>query len=168
MQASVYTAKYASIVVMKADEKSQLLPLIAERMNLFTDPQKPSQVEPKVYAVGPATKDSPVYCTTNFSLTYYTVEGEISASKIPSWIIACPTDGTSVLTAWAAGKFDGEKIAAFMKEINMEEVVNHRTVVIPGYVAVIKGALEEKSGWKVLVGPAEASGLPAFAKANFA
>jgi len=168
MEASVYTAKYASIVVLKADEKSQLLPLIAERMNLFTDPQKPSQVEPKVYAIGAATKDSPVYCTTNFSLTYYTVEGEISASKIPSWIIACPTDGTSVLTAWAAGKFDGEKIAAFMKEINMDEVVNHKTVVIPGYVAVIKGALEEKSGWKVMVGPAEASGLPAFAKANFA
>ncbi|HWQ80268.1 MAG TPA: acetyl-CoA decarbonylase/synthase complex subunit gamma [Anaerovoracaceae bacterium] len=168
MEASVYAAKYASIVVLKADEKSQLLPLMAQRMNLFTDPQKPSQVEPKVYAIGAATKDSPVYCTTNFSLTYYTVEGEISGSKIPSWIIACPTDGTSVLTAWAAGKFDGDKISAFMKEIKLEDVVNHRNVVIPGYVAVIKGALEEKSGWNVMVGPAEASGLPAFAKANFA
>ena len=168
MEASVLAAKYASVIVIKADEKSQLLPLMAQRMNLFTDPQKPSQVEPKVYAIGAATKDSPVYCTTNFSLTYYTVEGEISGSKIPSWIIACPTDGTSVLTAWAAGKFNGEKIAEFMKEINMDEVVNHKNVVIPGYVAVIKGVLEEKSGWKVMIGPAEASGLPAFAKANFA
>jgi acetyl-CoA decarbonylase/synthase complex subunit gamma len=168
VEAGVYAAKYASVIVLSADEKSQILPLMAQRMNLFTDPQKPSQVEPKVYAIGAATKDSPVYCTTNFSLTYYTVEGEISGSKIPSWIIACPTDGTSVLTAWAAGKFDGEKIAAFMKEIRMEDVVNHRNVVIPGYVAVIKGVLEEKSGWNVMVGPAEASGLPAFAKSNFA
>jgi acetyl-CoA decarbonylase/synthase complex subunit gamma len=168
MEASVYGAKYASVVVLKADEKAQILPLLAQRMNIFTDPQKPSQVEPKVYAIGAATKDSPVYCTTNFSLTYYTVEGEISGSKIPSWIIACPTDGTSVLTAWAAGKFNGDKIAEFMKECKIEEIVNHRNVVIPGYVAVIKGALEEKSGWKVMVGPAEASGLPAFAKANFA
>lgn len=168
MEASVYAAKYASIVVLKADEKSQILPLMAQRMNLYTDPQKPSQVEPKVYAIGAATKDSPVYCTTNFSLTYYTVEGEISGSKIPSWIIACPTDGTSVLTAWAAGKFNGEKIAEFLKECKIEEMVNHRNIVIPGYVAVIKGMLEEKSGWKVMVGPAEASGLPAFAKANFA
>jgi acetyl-CoA decarbonylase/synthase complex subunit gamma len=167
MEASVFAAKYASIVVLKADEKSQILPLMAQRMNLFTDPQKPSQVEPKVYAIGAATKDSPVYCTTNFSLTYYTVESEISGSKIPSWIIACPTDGTSVLTAWAAGKFNGEKIAEFMKECKIEELVNHKNVVIPGYVAVIKGVLEEKSGWKVMIGPAEASGLPAFAKSNF-
>jgi len=168
LEASVYIAKYASVVVIKADEKSQILPLTALRMNLYTDPQKPSQVEPKVYEIGAVTKDSPVYVTTNFSLTYYTVEGEISSSKIPSYIIACPTDGTSVLTSWAAGKFNGEKIAEFLQTCGIEDKVNHRNIVIPGYVAVIKGALEEKSGWQVTVGPAEASGLPAFARANFA
>jgi len=168
MEASVYTSKYASVVVLKADEKAQILPLMALRMNLFTDPQKPSQVEPKVYSIGAVTNNSPVYVTTNFSLTYYTVEGEISASKIPSYIIACPTDGTSVLTAWAAGKFNGEKIAEFLTVSGIEGVVNHKNLVIPGYVAVIKGTLEEKSGWKVTVGPAEASGLPAFAKSHFA
>lgn len=168
IEASTYVAKYASVVVLKADEKSQILPLMAWRMNLYTDPQKPSQVEPKVYEIGAVTKGSPVYVTTNFSLTYYTVEGEISGSKIPSYIIACPTDGTSVLTAWAAGKFNGEKIAEFLKACGIEGTVSHRNIVIPGYVAVIKGALEEKSGWKVMVGPAEASGLPAFAKTHFA
>jgi len=167
VQASAYIAKYASIVVLNTDEKADILPLMAWRMNLYTDPQKPSQVEPKVHKVGEPDKDSPVYVTTNFSLTFYTVEGEISSSKIPSYIIACPTDGTSVLTAWAAGKFTGEKIAEFLKECGIEDMVNHRTLVIPGYVAVIKGTLEEKSGWKVMVGPGEASGLPAFAKANF-
>ena len=168
IEASVYISKYASVIVLKADEKSQILPLMAWRTNLYTDPQKPSQVEPKVYSLGSVTKNSPVYVTTNFSLTYYTVEGEISASKIPSYIIASPTDGTSVLTAWAAGKFNGEKVAEFLKTCGIEEMVDHRNIVIPGYVAVIKGVLEEKSGWKVIVGPAEASGLPSFAKAHFA
>ena len=168
MEASVFAAKYASIVVLKADEKAQLLPLLAQRMNLFTDPQKPSQVEPKVYEIGTVTKDSPVYLTTNFSLTYYTVEGEISGSKIPAYLIACPTDGTSVLTAWAAGKFGGEQIAAFMEECGVGGMVSHKNIIIPGYVAVIKGALEEKSGWNALIGPAEASGIPAYAKAHFA
>jgi len=167
VEASVYIAKYASVIVLKADEKSQILPLTALRMNLYTDPQKPSQVEPKINEIGAVTESSPVYVTTNFALTYYTVEGEIAASKIPSYIISCPTDGTSVLTAWAAGKFNGEKVAEFMKECGIEQKVNHKNIVIPGYVAVIKGALEEKSGWNVKVGPAEASGLPAFAKANF-
>ena len=168
LEASVFAAKYAGIVVLKADEKSQLLPLIAQRMNLFTDPQKPSQVEPKIYEIGAVTKDSPVYITTNFSLTFYTVEGEISGSKVPSYLIACPTDGTSVLTAWAAGKFGGDQIAAFIGECGIEGVVNHKNAVISGYVAVIKGALEEKSGWHIMIGPSEASGIPAYAKANFA
>ena len=168
VEASVLAAKYAGIVVLKADEKSQLLPLMAQRMNIFTDPQKPSQVEPKVYEIGAVTKGSPVYLTTNFSLTYYTVEGEISASKIPSYLLACPTDGTSVLTAWAAGKFGGEQIAKFLEECGIEGMVDHKNIVIPGHVAVIMGALEEKSGWNVKVGPQEASGLPAYAKANFA
>ena len=168
IDASVLAAKYAGIVVLKADEKSQILPLMAQRQNLFSDPQKPSQVEPKAYEIGAVTKDSPVYLTTNFSLTYYTVEGEISASKIPAYLLACPTDGTSVLTAWAAGKFGGEQIAKFLGECGIEGMVNHKNIVIPGHVAVIMGALEEKSGWKVKVGPHEASGIPVYAKANFA
>lgn len=166
LEAAVYIAKYASAVVMKAEEKSQILPLTALRMNLYTDPQKPSQVEPEVYEIGAVTKDSPVYITTNFSLTYYTVEGEVLSSKIPSYIIACPTDGTSVLTAWAAGKFNGEKIAEFLQTCGIEDKVCHRNVIIPGYVAAIKSELEKKSGWRVIVGPAEASGLPSFAKTS--
>lgn len=165
-EASTYVSKYASIVVLDIFEKAQLLPLCALRQNLFSDPQKPAQVVPGVFPVGAADENSPVYCTTNFSLTYYTVEGELSASKIPAWIVAAPTDGTSVLTAWAAGKFNGEKIAQFMEEININDKIKHRNIVIPGYVAVLKAPLEEKSGWKVKIGPNEASGLPAYAKAN--
>lgn len=167
-ETSMYIAKYASIVVLDICEKAEILPLCALRQNLFSDPQKPAQVEPGCFAIGEADENSPVYCTTNFSLTYYTVEGEISGSKIPSWLIAVPTDGTSVLTAWAAGKFTGDKIAEFITEQNLAEAHPQKTVVIPGHVAVLKAPIEEKSGWKVLVGPNEATGLPAFAKANFA
>jgi acetyl-CoA decarbonylase/synthase complex subunit gamma len=167
-EASVYIAKYGSLIFMDTVEKADILPLCALRQNLFSDPQKPAQVEPGIYPVGEADKDSPVYCTTNFSLTYYTVEGEISGSRIPSWIIATPTDGTSVLTAWAAGKYTADKIAEFMEEIDINNKISHRNIVIPGYVAVLKAPLEEKSGWKVMVGPNEAAGLPAFAKSNFA
>ena len=112
--------------------------------------------------------DSPVYLTTNFSLTYYSVEGEVEASKVPGYILPVNTDGTSVLTAWAAGKLEPEDIAKFMKECKIEEKVNHRNVIIPGQVAVISGRLQEASGWNVLVGPREAAGIPAFAKAHFA
>lgn len=167
LEAGAYMSKYASLIVMKASAKSQILPLLTWRMNIYSDPQKPSQVEPKFYTIGTPNEDSPVFVTTNFSLTYYTVEAEISASKVPCYIISCPTDGTSVLTAWAAGKFNGEKIAEFIKECKIEDLVKHRNIIIPGYVAIIKGALEEKSGWTVIVGPQEAANLPAFCKKNY-
>ena len=167
LQAQVYVSKYASLVVMKTVEKQFVLPLLSWRQNLYTDPQKPIQVESKIYEIGAVNENSPVYITTNFSLSYYSVEGEVEASKIPSYIIPIETDGTSVLTAWAAGKFGGDRIAEVMKELGIEQKVSHRNVVIPGYVAVIAAKLKEESGWNVIVGPREAAGISAFARANF-
>ncbi len=168
IQAAAFVAKYASVVVTSASGKHEIMPLLTVRANIFTDPQKPIQVEPKVYQVGEVAPDSPVYVTTNFSLTYFSVEGEVEASKVPSYILAIDTDGTSVLTAWAAGKFSGEIVGEFVKSCGIEEKVNHREIVIPGHVAVISGKLEEASGWKVIVGPREAAGIPSFARSRFA
>lgn len=167
MQAQVYVSKYASLVVLKTVEKPFILPLLSWRQNLYTDPQKPIQVESKIYEVGAVNENSPVYITTNFSLSYYSVEGEVEASKIPSYIIPVDTDGTSVLTAWAAGKFGGDRIAEVMKDFGIEGKVSHRNVVIPGYVAVIAAKLKEESGWNVIVGPRESAGISPFARANF-
>lgn len=164
VEASVYVAKYASAIVLKTSAKAHLLPLMALRQNLYTDPQKPIQVEPTLHSVGDVNENSPVYITTNFSLTYYSVEGEVEASKVPSYILPIDTDGTSVLTAYAAGKFEPEKIADAIEASGVAEKVNHRNVIIPGYVAVISGKLQEKSGWKVVVGPRESSGIVAFSK----
>ena len=168
VQASVYVAKYAGLVVLKAHKKEEILPLLTWRQNLYTDPQKPIQVEAKVNAIGDVTPDSPVYITTNFSLTYYIVEGEVENSKIPAYILPINTDGISVLTSWAAGKLTGEAIAKALEENEMEAKVNHKTLVLPGYVAVLSGSTEEASGWKVLVGPREAAGIPSFAREHFA
>ena len=168
VQAGVYLSKYASIVVMKTAKKEHLLPLLSWRQNLYTDPQKPIAVEAALYEVGEVTADSPVYCTTNFSLTYFIVEGEVENSRIPSYILSVDTGGISVLTAYADNKFSGEIIAKAMKDAGLEEKVNHKTIVLPGHVAVLQGSLEEESGgWKVLVGPREASGIPKFAKEKF-
>ena len=167
LQAAVYVAKYASVVVINCDSNPQILPLLTWRMNIYTDPQKPMAVEPKIYEIGEVTKDSPVYVCTNFALTYFAVEGEVVASKVPTYIIAVDTDGTSVLTAWAAGKFVAEPIAEFVEKSGIAEKVNHKTLVIPGYVAVISGKLAEISGWEVVIGPQEAAGIPAFAKARY-
>lgn len=164
MEASVYVAKYASAVVLKTSAKAHILPLMTLRQNIYTDPQKPIQVEPKLHSVGNVDENSPFYITTNFSLTYYSVEGEVETSKIPSYILPIDTDGTSVLTAYAAGKFEPEKIVEAMAASGIADKVKHRNIIIPGYVAVISGKLSELSGWKTIVGPRESSGIVSFSK----
>ncbi|ACX51498.1 CO dehydrogenase/acetyl-CoA synthase delta subunit, TIM barrel [Ammonifex degensii KC4] len=164
MEAALYIAKYAGIVVFASDDPAEVLPLVTLRLNIYTDPQKPIAVEPKVYEIGAVTPHSPVFVTTNFSLTYFCVASDVEASRVPSYILTVDTDGTSVLTAWAAGKFTPEKIAQALKESGIAEKVAHRKVIIPGGVAVLSGKLQELSGWEVLVGPRESSGIPAFLK----
>jgi len=168
VQAGSYLSKYADIVVLKASGKQQLMPLLSWRQNLYTDPQKPIAVEAKLYDIGSPTEDSPVYVTTNFSLTYFIVEGEVESSRIPSRILSVDTGGISVLTAYADNKFSAETITAAIKKSGVEDKVKHRKLVLPGHVAVLKGALEEESGWEVVVGPREASGITKFSKENFA
>jgi len=161
--------KYSSIVVLSSAEKWKNLALFTLRQNIYTDPQVPMQVEQKIYKIGEPTADSPLLITTNFSLTYFIVSGEIENAKVPAWLAVMDCEGLSVLTAWAAGKFTGGKIANFIKESGVEEEVSHRELIIPGYVAILSGAIEEKlEGWKVTVGPREANALPNFLKQKVA
>jgi acetyl-CoA decarbonylase/synthase complex subunit gamma len=167
MQAVEYVAKYAGILVMNAVEPWQLIAILTARQNIFTDPQKPIQLDAGLYRVGEPDANSPVLTTTNFSLTYFTVEGDVEASRVPSWIVVVDTEGTSVLTAWASEKFTADTIAAAIKKAGVEEKVSHRKIIIPGGVAVLSGKLQEASGWQVMVGPRESSGIPTYLKTTW-
>ncbi len=164
LDSCVFVAKYAAVLVTDAWDPHLLVPILTTRQNIYTDPQKPVQVEPKLYDVGEVTNDSPLLVTTNFSLSYYSVEAEVEASRVPSRILAVDTEGTSVLTAWAADKFNPETITSALKTCGADDKASHHKIVIPGHVAVIAASLAEESGWKVLVGPKEASGIGPYLK----
>jgi len=167
--ASVAIAKYASIVVLSSIEQWKKFALFTLRQNIYTDPQVPMQVEQKIYNIGEPTTDSPLLITTNFSLTYFIVSGEVENSKVPSYLAVMDCEGLSVLTAWAAGKFTASKIAQFIKDSGVESQVKHKELILPGQVAILSGALEEKlEGWKITVGPREANAIPTFLKSKAA
>jgi acetyl-CoA decarbonylase/synthase complex subunit gamma len=157
--ASTYMAKYAGIIVTDCIEPWQILPLLTVRQNIYTDPQKPIQVEEKLYAVGEPDENAPLLFTTNFSLTYYTVEGDVEASRVPAWILAVDTEGTSVLTAYAGDKLTEKTVAQALQKTEAAEKVKHKKLIIPGLVAVMSGKLEEETGWDILVGPRESAQL---------
>ncbi|MDA8214215.1 MAG: acetyl-CoA decarbonylase/synthase complex subunit gamma [Nitrospiraceae bacterium] len=165
--ATLGVTKYSSIVVLSSIEKWKNLALFTLRQNIYTDPQVPMQVEQKIYKIGEPTPESPLTITTNFSLTYFIVSGEIENSKVPCRLAVMDCEGLSVLTAWAAGKFTASKIAQFIQESGIENEIKHKELIIPGYVAILSGAIEDKlPGWKVTVGPREANGLPAFLRSK--
>jgi acetyl-CoA decarbonylase/synthase complex subunit gamma len=163
LEAGIEVAKYGGITVLPAFDPAAFVSLLALRQNIYTDPQKPIQVDPKVYPIGEPDENSPVFVTTNFSLTYFIVSGEIENAGLSAWLLIPECEGMSVLTAWAAGKFGGDQIGAFAKEVQLAEQTQNRKIVIPGYVAQISGELEEAlPGWEVLVGPQEAGDLESF------
>ena len=160
---SLFTIKYGSIIVLSDIDYARALPLFALRQNIFTDPQKPMRVEPKIYPINNPDENSPVLCTVDFALTYFIIAGEIERSKQPTWLAIPDAGGYSVLTAWSAGKFSGSSIANFIKESGVENQTKCRKLIIPGKVAVLKGDIEDSlPGWDVVVGTNESMELPKF------
>jgi acetyl-CoA decarbonylase/synthase complex subunit gamma len=165
VMASVFVAKYAGIIVLSDFQGEALFPLLVERLNIFTDPQRPLATTQGIYEISNPKEDSPVLITTNFALTYFIISGEVENSRIPSYLLVMDTEGLSVMTSWAAGKFVADAIGPFVKKSGIEEKVKHHKLVIPGYAAAESGGLEEElPGWEIIVGPREGSNLPAYLK----
>jgi acetyl-CoA decarbonylase/synthase complex subunit gamma len=163
--AGMMIAKYGGIVVMSDFSAESLFPLLLERLNIYTDPQRPMTVTEGIFEIGNPDENSPVLVTTNFALTYFIVSGECEASKVPCWLLIKDSEGLSVLTAWAAGKFGGDDVGLFVKKSGIMDKVKHTELIIPGYAAAIAGDIEEElPGWTITVGPREAAHLPAFLK----
>jgi acetyl-CoA decarbonylase/synthase complex subunit gamma len=163
--AAQFIAKYAGFVVLERFDPAELYPLLVLRQNLYTDPQKPIQVQPGLYEINNPTSDAPLMVTTNFSITYFAVNNEVEGSGRPGWLLVVDAEGMSVLTAWAAGKFDADRIAKGVQAFDAPARIDHHRLIIPGQVAVLSGELEESlPGWEILVGPKEAVDLPGFLK----
>jgi acetyl-CoA decarbonylase/synthase complex subunit gamma len=163
--AAIFVAKYGGIIVLSDFYGESLFPLLVERLNIYTDPQRPLATKEGIYEIGKPDENSPVLITSNFSLTYFIVSGEVETSRIPSWLLVKDTEGLSVMTAWAAGKFVADAIAPFVKKSGIADKVKHHKLIIPGYAAAESGGLEEElPDWEIQVGPRDGSNIPAYLK----
>lgn len=165
--AGMYIAKYGGIVVLSDFTGESLFPLLLERLNIYTDPQRPMTVTEGIYEIGNPDENSPVMVTTNFALTYFIVSGEIEGSRVPAYLLIKDAEGLSVMTAWAAGKFAGDDVGMFVKKCGIADKVKHTELIIPGYAAAIAGDVEEElPGWTITGGPREAAHIPGFLKSR--
>ena len=161
--AATFAAKYAGIVIVNGLEPWELLPILVTVQDVYTDPQVPNAVEAKLYEIGSPNENSPVLFTTNFSLTYFSVAGEVERSKVPAYICVVETEGLGVLNAYAGDKISAEKVVKTIQAQKVAEKVKHRRLIIPGLLPIFRAEIEDTSEWKeVIIGPENAREIPAF------
>lgn len=164
-RAAYYLCKYANILVFENFNEAMISSLMTLRQNIFTDPQKPLQVESKIYEFNNPDENSLIFMTTNFALTFFAVANELEGLNVPSYLIVTPADGMSVLTAWSAEKFTAKMVANTLKKWDFANRVKNRKIIIPGLLAHMKEELEEEiKDFEIVVGTVEAYAIGDFVK----
>ena len=164
--AAMLTSRYADLLIMHSLDGWVQLPVIIWRFNIYTDPRKPVSVESGLKTFGSPDENSPVMLTTNYALTYFTVESDIKKAGVDCYLIVVDTEGISVESSVAGRYLTAEVIAEAVKESGITQKINHKYLVIPGLAARLSGETEEELGdeWRVLVGPKDSSGIAEFLK----
>lgn len=162
VMASMLITRYADILIMHTMEGWSLLPTVILRQNIYTDPRKPVAVEAGLRVFGTPDAKSPLLLTSNFALTYFTVASDIETGKVSCYLLVIDTEGLSVESAVAGRKLTADKIGDALKALKLEEKVGHKKLIIPGRAARLSGEVEETTGWQVIIGPVDSSGIPGF------
>ena len=168
-RASIYLCKYANMILFKNFDEALLYTLMTLRQNIFTDPQKPMQVEPKIYEFNNPDENSLIFITTNFALTFFAVAAELENLDEPSYLIVTPAEGMSVLTAWSAEKFTAKSVVRSIKQYDLTNKVINRKIIIPGLLAHMKSELEQELekanlNFEIVIGTIEAFKIKDFVK----
>lgn len=164
-RASYYICKYANMIVFEDFDESLFSTIVRLRQNIYTDPQKPLQVESDLYKFNNPNENSIIFLTTNFALTFFAVANELESLNIPSYLIVIPADGMSVLTAWSAEKFTANIVSKTIEKLNIREQIKTRQIIIPGLLAHTKDELQEIiPDFDFVVGTIEASAIREFVK----
>jgi acetyl-CoA decarbonylase/synthase, CODH/ACS complex subunit gamma len=164
--AAMMVVRYVDLLMVSSASKWSTLPLVVLRNNIYNDPRRPVSVDPGLRTFGePEPKEAPVFLTSNFALTYYTVLSDIE--KLDCHLLVVDTEGMSVDSAVAGRKFTAAKVAEVMASSGIADRVTHRTIIIPGLAARLKGDIEDATGWDVVVGPRDSSAIPGYVKAKW-
>jgi len=119
-------------------------------------------VMPGLYAVGNPDKDSDVYVSCNFKLSFDLLRRALHG--LNAWILILDTKGINVWCAAGKGTFGTEELAFRIKEHQLDKVVSHKKIIVPqlGATGVSAYKIKEEAGFKVIYGPVKAEDIPAF------
>ena len=165
--ASALIARYADVLILKTMRPWAHLVVMTFRQNIYTDPRRPVAVESGLKELGSPGRSSPLLLTTNFALTFYTVEADIQAAKVDCYLLVADTEGIGVQSSVAGGQLDPSKVAEELEKSGVKDKIDHKTMIIPGMAARLRGDIEDSTGFEVMVGPRDSSGIPSFLEKNW-
>lgn len=124
------------------------------------------RVTPGLYCVGNPTAESPVLVTGNYKLTFDMVRKELGG--LDAWLLVTDTRGINIWCAAGKGLFSTEEVLTSVRESRLDEIVTHRTLILPqlGATGVAAHTVRKNCGFKVVYGPVEARDVPAFIEAG--
>lgn len=165
--AGMFIVKYGDAMIFHSIDQHVVMPTLTLRFNIYTDPRTPVQVAAGLKELNNPGPEDPVFLTTNFALTYYTVENDLNSAKIKGWLLVVNTDGIGVEASVAGGKLTAAKVKEIIEQTKIAEKVNHKYLVIPGLAARLQGSIEDETGWKVLVGPIDSGRIKGWMEKNW-
>ncbi len=120
-----------------------------------------------LYAVGEPAKESDVFVTANYKLTFDILRRELRGMN--AWVLVLDTKSIKVWCAAGKGTFGTDELVTRIGEAKLDQVVTHRRVILPqlGAVGVNAAEVQKKTGFRVSFGPVRAADIPAYVKAGY-
>jgi len=124
-------------------------------------------VEPGLYAVGQPDKNSDVFVSANFKLSFDHVRRALDG--LNAWILVIDTKGINVWCAAGKGTFGTEELIKRIKNHALLNIVDHRKIIVPqlGAVGVSAHEVKNKTGFRVIYGPVRAEDIKEFVAAGY-
>lgn len=124
-------------------------------------------VAPGLYAVGEPTKNSDVFVTANYKLTFDILRRELKS--LNAWVLVLDTKSINVWCAAGKGAFGTDELIKRIADVKLDTVVIHRRIILPqlGAVGVNASIVRKKTGFSVSFGPVEAKDILAYVQAGY-
>ena len=119
-------------------------------------------VDPGLYALGEPNSSSPVLVTANYKLSFDRLRQALPNRR--AWILVLDTKGINVWCAAGKGTFGTGELVERIRASSLEQVVNHRDLILPqlGAPGVAAHEVKKASGFRVIYGPIRSGDLAAF------
>jgi hypothetical protein len=124
------------------------------------------RVKPGIYAIGNPDRNSHVFVTGNYKLSFDHLRRALDGMN--GWILVIDTKGINVWCAAGKGTFSSKEVVRRIRIHHLDQLVDHRKIILPQLSApgVTAHDVKKMTGFTVIYGPVAARDIKAFIEAG--